>query len=47
MIRFRYEIRDANSGRMLVKAETKHICVGRDMKPIRFPDRYRTAFKIP
>ena len=44
MLRFHYEIRDAISGRMLVEAETKHICVGRDMKPVRFPEKYRQAF---
>jgi acyl-CoA thioester hydrolase len=46
MVRFEYEIRDAESTRMLASGETKHIFLGRDGKPRKLPEQYRSFFEI-
>jgi acyl-CoA thioester hydrolase len=46
MIRFGYEMREAGAGRTLATGETKHIFCGRDMKPVKLPEKYRAGFGI-
>jgi acyl-CoA thioester hydrolase len=46
MIEFHYEVRESQSGRRLAAGETKHIFLGPDMKPVKLPDKYHTAFGI-
>jgi acyl-CoA thioester hydrolase len=46
MIRFGYEMREAESGRKLVEGETKHLFCGKDMKPARLPEKYYSLFGI-
>jgi len=45
MIRFGYEMQFAD-GRKLATGETKHVFVGRDLKPVRLPEKYRANFGI-
>ena len=45
MVTFRYEMRLAD-GRKVATGETKHIFVGRDLKPCRMPERYRANFGL-
>ena len=40
MIRFGYEMREASSGRTLATGETKHLFCGRDLKPVKLPEKY-------
>lgn len=40
MMQFDYEIRAASGGRPLAHGYTKHVFLGRDMRPVRMPDRY-------
>jgi acyl-CoA thioester hydrolase len=44
MARFGYEMRLAADGRKLATGETKHIFLGRDLRPCRLPDKYRGKF---
>jgi len=46
MVRFGYEIRLAEDGRKLATGETSHVFCGRDMKPVRLPEKYRANFGI-
>jgi acyl-CoA thioester hydrolase len=46
MVRFAYEMRLAEGGRKLATGETKHIFLGRDMRPCRMPARYHQQFGI-
>ncbi len=46
MVSFAYEIRLTQDGRKLATGETKHIFVGRDLKPVRLPEKYRAHFGI-
>jgi acyl-CoA thioester hydrolase len=46
LIRFRYEMTCAEDGRRLATGETKHIFCGRDRKPRKLLEKYRTAFGI-
>jgi acyl-CoA thioester hydrolase len=46
MVRFGYEIIEAQGGRLLAKGETKHIFCGRDRKPRRLPEKYHPSFGI-
>jgi acyl-CoA thioester hydrolase len=46
MIVFGYEIRTV-SGRALATGETTHIYLGRDLKPVRLPEKYYRFFGIP
>ena len=45
MVTFAYEMRLAD-GRKLAAGETKHIFVGRDMRPCRMPEKYRANFGL-
>ena len=44
MVRFGYEMRRAADGRKLASGETKHIFLGRDLRPCRMPEKYRGMF---
>ncbi|MEO7653817.1 MAG: thioesterase family protein [Bryobacteraceae bacterium] len=46
MVRFGYEMRLADNGRVLATGETKHVFCGRDLKPVRLPEKYRANFGI-
>ena len=46
MVRFAYEMRLAGSGRKIATGETRHVFCGRDLRPIRLPEKYRTNFGI-
>jgi acyl-CoA thioester hydrolase len=46
MVRFAYEMRLAPDGRKLATGETKHIFLGRDLRPCKLPEKYREKFGI-
>lgn len=46
MVRFEYEMRRESDGDLLATGFTKHLCVGRDMKVLRFPEKYHALFGI-
>ena len=46
MVRFVYEMRLAEGGRKLATGETRHIFLGRDLRPCRMPEKYRANFAI-
>jgi acyl-CoA thioester hydrolase len=45
MVTFAYDMRLAD-GRKLATGETKHVFCGRDLKPVRLPEKYRANFGI-
>jgi acyl-CoA thioester hydrolase len=46
MIRFSYEMTSAADGRKLATGETNHVFCGRDLTPVRLPEKYRASFGI-
>jgi len=44
MIQFGYDLREANSNRLLATGYTRHIFCGRDLKPMRLPPKYQAYF---
>src|ERR1017187_6281455 len=46
MVLFAYEMRLSADGRKLATGETKHIFLGRDLRPCRMPEKYRGKFGI-
>jgi len=46
MVSFSYVMRLAEDGRTLATGETKHVFVGRDLRPVRLPEKYRAHFGI-
>ena len=46
MVRFAYEMRLSADGRKLATGETKHIFLGRDLRPCRMPPQYREKFAM-
>ena len=46
MVSFLYEIRLTEDGRKLATGKTRHVFVGRDLKPVRLPEKYRAKFGI-
>jgi len=46
MVTFASEMRRAEDGRKLVTGETRHVFCGRDLKPVRLPEKYRANFGI-
>ena len=46
VVLFAYEMRLAADGRKLATGETKHIFLGRDLRPCRMPEKYRGKFAI-
>jgi acyl-CoA thioester hydrolase len=45
MVEFHYELRLADDGRILATGFTKHIWTGRDLKPMRLPEKYFRTFR--
>ncbi|MEO7145510.1 MAG: thioesterase family protein [Bryobacteraceae bacterium] len=46
MVRFRYEMREAVSRRILASGQTRHIFCRRNMKPTKLPEKYWPYFGI-
>jgi acyl-CoA thioester hydrolase len=46
MVEFEYEIRNAQTGAQLASGSTKHIFLGRDMRPLKLPEKYSPMFGI-
>ncbi len=46
VIRFRYEILDARTGRLLATGETVHVVVDESNRPARLPEAYRAYFGL-
>ena len=46
MVEFCYAIREAGQNRELASGETKHIFLGRDLKPVKLPEKYHAYFGI-
>jgi acyl-CoA thioester hydrolase len=46
MVEFDYEIRDALTGHQLASGSTKHIFLGKDMRPVKLPEKYRPLFAV-
>jgi acyl-CoA thioester hydrolase len=46
MVLFAYEMRRVADGRKLATGETRHIFLGRDLRPRRMPEKYRGIFAI-
>ncbi|MGA2878353.1 MAG: thioesterase family protein [Bryobacteraceae bacterium] len=46
MVEFQYEIRNAESDRVLASGETKHLFLGSDMRPLKLPEKYLPFFGI-
>jgi len=46
MIVFRYELRNLETEKVLATGFTKHVFVGRDLKPKKLPPRYWAAFGL-
>lgn len=46
MIKFGYEVRLAESGRLAARGYTKHLFCNRELQRIRLPERYWAAFGI-
>lgn len=44
MVRFAYDILEAESGRTLATGETAHVFCGRDMRPVKLPEKYLLLF---
>lgn len=45
-VRFGYELRRAEDGRILATAETRHVFCGRDMRPAKLPAKYHARFGV-
>ena len=46
MVEFQYQLRNAQSDRLLASGETKHMFLGAGMRPVRLPQKYWTLFGI-
>lgn len=46
MVKFGYEMRLAENDQIVAKGETKHVFCGRDLKPVRLPQKYHANFGI-
>ena len=46
MVRFAYEMVLAEGGRKLATGQTKHIFLGRNLRPCRLPEKYRESFGV-
>jgi acyl-CoA thioester hydrolase len=47
VIRYRYEIVQKQTGKLLATGETAHVITDRNYRPSRLPDRYRGYFSLP
>jgi acyl-CoA thioester hydrolase len=45
LIKFEYEMTSGESGRTLARGYTKHIFVGKDMRPSKLPEQYLPLFE--
>ncbi len=45
MVRFAYEMSEAESGRKLTTGAPPHIFCGRDMRPLKLPEKYLGLFR--
>jgi acyl-CoA thioester hydrolase len=46
VIRFGYELRSANTGKLLAEGETTHIVANSRMKPRALPEKYMKVFRV-
>lgn len=46
MVAFAYEIRNTDTGELLVTGETKHVLIDRDGKPAKIPPKYYPLFDL-
>ncbi len=46
LVRFGYEIREAETSRVFATGETKHVFCDRAHRPLKLPEKYRPAFGI-
>ena len=42
LVRFAYQMRRASDERLLARGYTKHVFCGRDMRPCKLPEKYRS-----
>ena len=47
VIKFKYEIRNQETGLLLASGETVHVVTDAAMRPVRIPEAYRKYFHIP
>lgn len=47
MVTFEYEMRLAEGCHLVATGQTKHVFCGPDMKPVRLPKKYYSAFGLP
>jgi acyl-CoA thioester hydrolase len=47
LVRFGYEIVEAETNRVFATGETKHVFCDRSHRPLKLPEKYRPAFGIP
>lgn len=45
-VRFAYEIRNSETGRVLATGETRHLFCGRNLRPRRLPEKFHPQFGI-
>lgn len=45
LLEFRYELTDAETGRLLARGITTHVPCGRDLRPCKLPEKYLNAFR--
>jgi acyl-CoA thioester hydrolase len=45
-VEFEYEMRNAETARVLATGSTKHVFLSRDLRPVKLPERYWTPFGI-
>jgi acyl-CoA thioester hydrolase len=46
LLEFSYEIKEAETNRLLCTGSTKHLFCGRDLRPCRLPVQYHEAFGV-
>ncbi len=46
LVRFGYEMSVENGARKIARGETTHLFVGKDMRPVRLPEKYRALFGL-
>src|SRR5271157_6529121 len=46
MVEFSYSIRETTQNNSLASGETRHIFLGRDMKPVKLPEKYFAFFGV-
>ena len=46
MVSFGYEMRLAESDRLVATGDTRHVFCGRDLRPVRLPEKYRSHFGL-